>query len=56
MVIVEHKYFGRGIVIKRNPDSAVIKFFNLKTCRTIKSGFYTNIINKYKIWLIFINY
>lgn len=40
MKIVEHKYFGKGIVIKENPDSAVIKFFNLKTCRTIKSGFF----------------
>ena len=40
MKIVEHKYFGRGIIIKENPDSAVIKFDKLQTFRTIKSGFY----------------
>ena len=40
MKTVEHKYFGRGIIIKRNPDSVVIKFNKLQTFRTIKSGFF----------------
>lgn len=45
MKIVEHKYFGKGIIIKENPDSIIVKFEKLQTFRTIKSGFY-KIIDK----------
>ena len=40
MKIVEHKYFGRGIIIKENPDSAVIKFDKLQTNRTLRIGYF----------------
>ena len=41
--IVFNKIFGYGSITEISEDSAVIKFYSLKTNRTIKIGFFEKV-------------
>ena len=41
--IVFNKIFGYGSIIEISEDSAIIKFYSLKTNRTIKIGFFEKV-------------
>ena len=41
--IVYNKIFGYGSIIEISEDFAIIKFYSLKTNRTIKTGFFEKV-------------